>query len=57
MFEDIIRGIKKKKEEDRKCENCTHASYILSNHLGKIMCTIKLQHMKETDWCEKWERY
>jgi hypothetical protein len=57
MYEDIIRGVKKDSERDRKCENCTHASYILSNYLGKVMCQIKLKHMEESDWCEDWKRF
>lgn len=57
MFDDVIRGIRKEEESDRMCENCTHASYILSDFLGKILCQKKLKHMKESDWCEKWERY
>lgn len=57
MYEDIIRGIKKDEEKDRMCENCAYASYVLSNFLGKIFCQMKLQHMKENDWCENWKRY
>jgi hypothetical protein len=55
MFDDILP---KDENSDitwnKKCKDCNHGSFILSNYPGKVLCQSKRTHVDHNFYCNKW---